>query len=43
MSATPIKSGKTYLVRYSGGSMVVIAAHPCDAICVALRNLTPKG
>jgi hypothetical protein len=43
MSATPIKSGKAYRVRGHGLDVVVIAAHPCDAICVALRNLEKKG
>lgn len=39
MSAKPIKAGRAYQVRGMGIDVVVLAAHPCDAICIALRQI----
>lgn len=39
MSATPILPGRLYSVRCTGGKITVIAANPCDAICIALELL----
>lgn len=35
MIATPIIPGQLYLVRWHGGSRLVIAPHPCIAIEIA--------
>ncbi|WP_291770811.1 hypothetical protein [Castellaniella sp.] len=37
MKATPIIPGRVYQVRYRQTSMVVMASHGCDAICIALE------
>ena len=46
MTATPIQSGKAYLVTYQQYHFTILAAHPCDAICIAfdmnLRILTDR-
>ena len=39
MSATPIQSGKAYLVTYQQHRFTILAVHPCDAICIALDML----
>lgn len=39
MSATPIHPGKAYLVTYQHHCLTILAAHPCDAICIALDML----
>lgn len=39
MSARAIVPGVSYRVRGGGLDLVVLAAHPCDAICIALRLL----
>ncbi|WP_310639378.1 hypothetical protein [Burkholderia cenocepacia] len=39
MSAIPILPGRLYSVRCTAGKIIVIAAHPCDAICIALELL----
>jgi len=39
MIATPILPGHTYRVSYQGQTFTVLAAHPCDAIVIALEAL----
>lgn len=39
MSAAPLIPGRLYRVRGSGLRLEVIASHPCDAICIAMRLL----
>ncbi|EFU5258205.1 hypothetical protein HT797_004538 [Salmonella enterica] len=39
MSARPIVPGRAYRVRGCGLDLVVLATHPCDAICAALDLL----
>lgn len=39
MSATPITPGHLYRVRGSGLDLAVLAAHPCDALCIAIDLL----
>lgn len=39
MVATPIRPGTSYRITGSGLDLVILAAHPCDALCVALRIL----
>ena len=39
MSATPLIPGRLYRVRGAGLDLKVIAAHPCDAICIGLDLL----
>lgn len=43
MTATPIIPGRLYRVRGGGLDMPVIAAHGCDAICLALSHLFNGG
>lgn len=35
MFAIPIKPGRLYEVRHGNRSLIVLAAHGCDAICIA--------
>lgn len=37
MTATPIFPGRLYQVRYRQASLMVVASHGCDAICMALE------
>ncbi len=39
MSASPLIPGRLYRVRGSGIDLKVLAAHPCDAICIGLNLL----
>jgi hypothetical protein len=43
MSATPIQPGRSYRVRGMGLDLVILAAHPCDAICTAIDILIEQG
>ena len=40
MTAKPITPGKSYRVTGHGVDLVILAAHPCDALAIAFRNLT---
>lgn len=39
MIATPIVVGRLYLVRWPGGTRLVVAPHPCIAIAIASEEL----
>lgn len=39
MSAKPVIPGLLYLVTHQGQRRYISAAHPCDAICIALAAL----
>ncbi len=41
MIATPIISGRLYLVRWAGGMRFVFATHPCQAIEIAAEEALP--
>lgn len=38
MKASPIVPGQSYLVTHRRTALTVSAAHPCDAICIALDH-----
>lgn len=42
MSASTLVPGRLYRVRGSGLDLTVRAAHPCDAICIALDILQSR-
>lgn len=43
MSATPLIPGRLYRVRGSGLDLNIIAAHPCEALCIAIDMLMERA
>lgn len=42
MSAVPLIPGRLYRVRGLGLDLEIVAAHPCDAICIAIGMLMAR-
>jgi len=44
MAATPLIPGRLYRVRGGSGlDLVIIAPHPCDALCIAIDMLMERA